>query len=357
MPKFKHLILDAAPLLTGELLKPDLAEHFWTVPGVLAEIKDAAAKARLANLPFTLVDRSPKPGTLARVISFTQKTGDYASLSATDLRVIALVVELEEERRGSELKMELKIPKKYDNEQPKENVKEETIEVQKTEESEKKPEQPKELVEEDFEGEWITPENFKKHELVIEDAPSELVGCISSDFAVQNVLLQLRLHLYATDGKRIRMVKSWLMRCHACYWTSLDTNKKFCGKCGGLTLTKTSYRVDASGQRHLFLRPDYQYNLRGTIYSLPNVQGGREAQKIILREDQREYQRALKHKQRQEQKMQRDPEGALDEHLERAFGTSMRGFGKSSGNKGNYQAGTIQIGMGKRNPNEKRKTC
>lgn len=355
MGKFKHLVLDAAPLLSGEALRPYMAENFWTVPGVLVEIKDAAAKARLASLPFHLQKRSPKPGTLSRVIAFTQKTGDYASLSGTDLRVIALAVELEEEKKGSEIKMELVTAKKKEKDEKESNKALPEAEKENSESVEKLKAEANEY-EEDFEGEWITPENFKKHELVIEEMPSGLVGCITSDFAVQNVLLQLKLHLYSSDGKRIKMVKSWLMRCHACYWTTLDTKKKFCGKCGGLTLTKTSYRVDASGQRHLFLRPDYQYNLRGTKYSLPNTQGGREAQSLILREDQREYQRALKFKKRQEEKMARDPEGALDEYLEKAFGEAMRGLGRTCiGNKGNYQAGNIQVGVGKRNPNEKRK--
>ena len=265
MAKFKHLILDAAPLLSGETLNPEMSENFWTVPGVLAEIKDAAAKARLASLPYQLQERSPKPGTLSRVISFTQKTGDYASLSATDLRVIALLVELEEEKRGCELKMELSVKKMNDTSE-KTDLKKETndsTEEQKEElKEEEQKEEPKEIEEDqkdedDFEGEWITPTNYKTQKVLVEEeSPLELIGCISSDFAVQNVILQLKLHLYSTDGKRIKMVKSWLMRCHACYWTTLDTNKKFCGKCGGLTLTKTSYRVDASGNRQLFLRPD-----------------------------------------------------------------------------------------------------
>jgi RNA-binding protein NOB1 len=212
----------------------------------------------------------------------------------------------------------------------------------------------------DFEGEWITPsklEKQKKTQINVFSPNDSFVGCISSDFAVQNVLLQLKLRLYSLDGgKRITMIKNWLLRCHACYWTTLDNQKKFCGKCGGLTLTKTSYRVDASGKRELFLRDDYQYNLRGTKYSLPKVQTGRGAQNLILREDQIEYQRGLKHKAKQEKKLEKDPSGALEDYLEKKFGSAMRGLGSTSdGYKGNFQAGNIQIGYGKKNPNEKRK--
>ncbi len=43
------------------------------------------------------------------------------------------------------------------------------------------------------------------------------VGCMTADFAMQNVLLQMGLNLVGTEGKRIQKVKSWVLRCHACY--------------------------------------------------------------------------------------------------------------------------------------------
>jgi RNA-binding protein NOB1 len=89
--------------------------------------------------------------------------------------------------------------------------------------------------EDDGEGEWITPQNVALHKSrALELLPSDggagkkgrrrkeenelvLAGCMTGDFAVQNVLLQMGLTLVGTEGKRIQKVKSWVLRCHACF--------------------------------------------------------------------------------------------------------------------------------------------
>lgn len=43
------------------------------------------------------------------------------------------------------------------------------------------------------------------------------VACMTGDFAVQNVLLQMGLNLVGQQGKKITQVKSWILRCHACF--------------------------------------------------------------------------------------------------------------------------------------------
>lgn len=90
-------------------------------------------------------------------------------------------------------------------------------------------------------GEWITPANITQHKnkalgLVTEESQPDTggkssrrrrgkkggggpisVACMTGDFAVQNVLLQMGLRLVSVDGMRIERVKSWVLRCHACY--------------------------------------------------------------------------------------------------------------------------------------------
>jgi RNA-binding protein NOB1 len=107
-------------------------------------------------------------------------------------------------------------------------------------------------------GEWITPENVTKHKAedlgllpttrteagrsvgsgsaVIEGTTGTLpevkkkkkraprkpqaqvgVACFTGDYAVQNVLVQMGLGLVGEGGKRIKSVKSWVLRCHACF--------------------------------------------------------------------------------------------------------------------------------------------
>lgn len=94
--------------------------------------------------------------------------------------------------------------------------------------------------EDDGEGAWITPDNVVQHKnrslgLVSEESePSALSGkgrkgkkgkgqgkmtvaCMTGDYAVQNVLLQMGLSLVSMEGQRISKVKSWVLRCHACF--------------------------------------------------------------------------------------------------------------------------------------------
>ena len=86
----------------------------------------------------------------------------------------------------------------------------------------------------DDEGEWITPENVSLHKaralgLTPSDRDSTAakdkeiipVGCMTADFAMQNVLLQMGLSLVGMEGKKIKKVKTWVLRCHACFkWVS-----------------------------------------------------------------------------------------------------------------------------------------
>ena len=82
----------------------------------------------------------------------------------------------------------------------------------------------------DDEGIWITPENVSLHKaralgLTPSDRDSTTaknkeiipVGCMTADFAMQNVLLQMGLSLVGMEGKKIQKVKTWVLRCHACF--------------------------------------------------------------------------------------------------------------------------------------------
>lgn len=85
--------------------------------------------------------------------------------------------------------------------------------------------------EDDGEGEWITPANVGIHksralnQLPDDDGVQKKgkkvetigAGCMTADFAMQNVLLQMGLNLVGLEGKRIEKIKSWVLRCHACF--------------------------------------------------------------------------------------------------------------------------------------------
>jgi RNA-binding protein NOB1 len=40
---------------------------------------------------------------------------------------------------------------------------------------------------------------------------------MTTDFAMQNVLMHMGLSLVGVDGKKIDKVKTWVLRCHACF--------------------------------------------------------------------------------------------------------------------------------------------
>jgi RNA-binding protein NOB1 len=81
----------------------------------------------------------------------------------------------------------------------------------------------------DGEGEWITPSNVALHKsralhlLPHANGKSKRtpkvasVGCMTADFAMQNLLLHMGLDLIGVEGERIEEVKTWVLRCHACF--------------------------------------------------------------------------------------------------------------------------------------------
>uniref|UniRef100_A0A804PDX6 RNA-binding protein NOB1 n=1 Tax=Zea mays TaxID=4577 RepID=A0A804PDX6_MAIZE len=113
------------------------------------------------------------------------------------------------------------------------------------------------------------------------------VACVTSDYAMQNVILLIGLRLIAPGGMQIRQMHRWVLRCHACYKVTQEVGKIFCPKCGnGGTLRKVSVTVGENGITMASRRP--RVTLRGTKFSLPMPQGGRDAitKNPILREDQ-----------------------------------------------------------------------
>ena len=82
----------------------------------------------------------------------------------------------------------------------------------------------------DEEEEWITPDNigggiFFGKEMIgagqvkkaVEPSGQHLsVGILTSDFAMQNVILQIGIPLFSFEGMRVSTVKQFVDRCRAC---------------------------------------------------------------------------------------------------------------------------------------------
>ncbi|XP_071730725.1 RNA-binding NOB1-like protein [Rutidosis leptorrhynchoides] len=113
------------------------------------------------------------------------------------------------------------------------------------------------------------------------------VACVTGDFAMQNVILQMGLRLVAPGGMQIRELHRWILKCHACFKVTFEIGKIFCPSCGnGGTLRKVAVTVGENGATIAARRP--RISVRGTKFSLPLPQGGRDAitKNPILREDQ-----------------------------------------------------------------------
>ncbi|GAB1737190.1 hypothetical protein NU219Hw_g872t1 [Hortaea werneckii] len=173
----------------------------------------------------------------------------------------------------------------------------------------------------DDEG-WITPSNLKKKQAkdagTSASAASEpktmQVGVLTSDFAMQNVILQINLNLLSPSLNRVKHLKTFVLRCHACFQVTKEMSKQFCPKCGQATLTRVSCSTDSNGEFKLHLKKNMQWNTRGDRYSIPKpvhgstngrlVGGGKGGwgNDLILAEDQKEYQRAANAEKRQKER-------------------------------------------------------
>ena len=208
---------------------------------------------------------------------------------------------------------------------------------------------------------WITPSNVTKHQArdsntVMEPVSEHLhiqVATITTDFAMQNVLLQMNLNLLSTSLQRVKKVKTWILRCHACFDKTKDISRQFCNRCGKPTLTRVSCTVDQSGKPTLHLKKNMQWNHRGDRFSIPKPvpgtasgkvgqgKGGGKGgwgQELIFAEDQKEYLRAVDGRSRRKEK------NLMDEDYLPGILTGARG----------WNSGQPKIGGG-RNVNSKKR--
>lgn len=352
--KYSALVLDAGAFFKATSIH-NVADEFYTIPEVWQEVKTA-------TIPLLIEDiktKSPSAEAYAHVVEFAKKTGDFAVLSATDLKVIALTYQLENEKNsGKYLRHEpvgetTQVGSSSDSgtkgktlpdgwySPPATPVSEddltEAVENLELEESES-----------DDDG-WITPKNVKNvkansYSTVSAEEKkdvSDRVACMSGDFALQNVVIQMGMLLMSPDGTQIKYLKNWVLRCHACYAITKQMEKKFCPMCGGANLIRTSFSVDPeTGKVTYYLKKNFKYRLRGTKYSIPTPKGGRNND-IVLREDQKEFQRGLQYERRQKKR-----ESKMWEDMG-LFELTTKPVGKSN----EHYQGSTTIGFGRKNPN------
>lgn len=131
----------------------------------------------------------------------------------------------------------------------------------------------------DIQAGRLTPKNAKDEATATRLGPptSQRAACTTTDFAMQNVMLQMGLPLLSVDGMKIRRLKSWVHRCGACFRVHTDAEfngmkRLFCSHCGSDMMQRIAASVDGkSGRLKLHLKKNYKQNLRGTKFSLPKA--------------------------------------------------------------------------------------
>ncbi|KAK5873493.1 hypothetical protein PBY51_018529 [Eleginops maclovinus] len=413
-----HVVADAGAFLKKAPLQ-EIGSTIYTLKDVVDEIRDKPTRRSLAFLPYQLHFKEPHPEHIRHVTEFSKKTGDYPSLSATDIKVLALTYQLELEHVGSKhLKKEPEVKVNIHSTQrhpetpvnvagfflpSKEKKSSESDTVRQTrtfpdgdpfnsfqfwrptlptvdrellqlldpqevsdpkirekqtdrqtetsseafnafqfwrpplasidslmhllnlddvsdhrgdsslqtedEDKENEPEEEEENEDEEEEededdgGGWITPSNINQVKLESSDwtAPADVtVGCLTTDFAMQNVLIQIGLHVLSVNGMLIKQARNYILRCHACFKTTSNMSKVFCPHCGNRTLKKIAVTIteDGSKQMHFSKNPKV-LNSKGLRHSLPLPQGGKHGNNPQLVEDQRFPQQRLSRKARQ----------------------------------------------------------
>ncbi|XP_021323414.1 RNA-binding protein NOB1 isoform X2 [Danio rerio] len=335
----EHVVVDAGAFIKRAPLH-EIGKNIYTLKDVVDEIRDKPTKRSLAFLPYKLDFKEPFPEYIQFVTEFAKKTGDYPSLSATDIKVLALTYQLESENVGTEhLKKEpekqvqicstqrhpetpvgiagfhfpskaadaITVTQKLESV----NLSAESEEhegnngEQHEEEEEEEFNSDDEEEEEDDEdgGGWITPSNIKQVQMdagVRGPSADVKVGCVTTDFAMQNVLIQIGLNVLSVNGMLIKNTRSYILRCHACFKTTTNMNKSFCPNCGNNTLKKIAVTLNEDGTMQMhFSRNPKVLNPKGKRYSLPMPQGGKHGNNPHLVEDQRFPQQRMSRKARQ----------------------------------------------------------
>ncbi|GJD09835.1 RNA-binding protein NOB1 [Galdieria sulphuraria] len=281
--------------------------YIYTSPRVIQEVRDVRARKRLQELESVLIVREPNSSSLKAVVDFARRTGDYPHLSRVDIHVLSLTLMLELESSGRKfLKPEFIEHLPSGLGEPKENVPRSEPGQSKVEEetasSVKQVEtafadiqikEEKDVAISSFDV-WIHSENVdaivqNSQKKSIQGEPSaqeNRVGCMTSDFSMQNLLLQMGLILISPDGRRVKRLKSFVLQCESCFHVTKEVERLFCPHCGNHTLLRTTCKTDKQGNLLVFPPRRKKNNLRGTIFPIPKPQSGRNALNLILCEDQ-----------------------------------------------------------------------
>lgn len=115
-------------------------------------------------------------------------------------------------------------------------------------------------------------ENIKDHKKkmisgLVKDKPAT-VACLTMDYAMQNVLMQIGLNIASLEGKVIKQMRTFILRCYSCFKTTPLVTKVFCPNCGYKTLKKVAVSLDDEGKEIIHINFKKPLTARGQKVSL-----------------------------------------------------------------------------------------
>ncbi|KAI6241182.1 RNA-binding protein NOB1 [Aphelenchoides fujianensis] len=299
-----HLVVDASAFIKNAPLH-DIGAKIYTIPEVVGEIRDRATRERMKCLPFELLQQSPTAESLNIVMEISKKTGDYPALSLTDLKLLALAHDLHVRYAGKEtINYEVKsLLDVIEDERP-------DAATEKTPFGFVMPSNAangeSDEDEDDDEG-WVDESNLvsvlgEEYGVADKIDGHMPVAVISSDFALQNVLMHMKMHLVSIEGLVIKQLKSFVLRCRqvpvfltpflstcfrACYKLTSRMEREFCQKCGNKSLDRVAVSVDSDGHVQVHLNRQKMENKRATAPQMRTIKGGKHDNPDKFFEDQR----------------------------------------------------------------------
>ncbi|KAG5329018.1 NOB1 protein, partial [Acromyrmex heyeri] len=432
--------LDHCATFKGQLYDDfDIGVNILTEQAVVNEITNKRQLRKLIVLPYDLKVQEAFSENIKFVTEFSKKSGDYISLSATDLKVIALTYQLEKEKVGSahlkeiptiriiksitdkESRDDLKLPvgfympkKKiirdsaiddtingteinnvekqftsytaassdesqsdYETASDKEDDKTNDLadkffklkcnptdlevesmgmyamdDILTSVDTSKSDESFEDKDKDDDDSSWITPANVssikKQMDSEILEEKAATVACLTMDFAMQNVLMQMGLNVVALDGRVIKQMRTFIFRCYACFKTTSIMTKIFCPHCGNRTLKKVEVTLDENGKQQIHINFRRSLSAKGKRFSLPTPKGGKHANNPILCADQ------PMPKQRPSRLARKKNDPLDDDYIAGYSPFVMRDINSKSAMLGIRPDGIVKYWM-KRNPNESKK--
>ena len=310
-----HVVLDSGAFIASTLTqltsyyRNNNNVRYYIVPDIETELVDANAYSLYTNFPYGIIKRNVLHSTAYdTVVKFAKQSGNYFNLSNIDIQVAALAYQLECEineykyvqlvptiqAHATQQQHRNKQSNKIDsNDHNDDTAGTETINstgvgnVSDTDSND---------------DDWITSDNVHLHHTPTHTAKPKRnqhrrrknktkqslssIVTITTDYQLQNLLLQLHCRIHSMNGQCITQIKMFIKRCYTCNCVIYDLNKSFCTDCGNHTLIKQSAYIDQhTNTLHYNQQLLYQPSIRGTRYSIPKPQGGRLNKDLILTED------------------------------------------------------------------------